>query len=159
MRPLLNTPAERNLCMSTEDNKAVFRRWCEVISQNQLDLVQEIIAADEVDHALPPGVPAGREGVKQVFRLLHTAFPDLQIEIEDLIAEDDQVVGRVAARGTHQGEFLGIAPTGKPVSFNAINVVRIAGGKIVERWSQADNLALLQQLGAVPAPGQTAAAR
>jgi predicted ester cyclase len=65
----------------------------------------------------------------------------------------------VTARGTHQGEFMGIAPTGQPVSFNAIDVVRIAGGKIVERWSQADNLALLQQLGAVPPPAQTAAAR
>jgi predicted ester cyclase len=145
--------------MSTEDNKALFRRWCEVISQNRLDRVEEIIAPDEVDHALPPGIPSGLEGVKQLFTLLHTAFPDLQIEIEDLIAEGDEVVGRVTARGTHEGEFMGIAPTGKPVSFNAIDVVRIARGKIVERWSQADNLALLQQLGAVPAPGQTAPTR
>ena len=145
--------------MSTEDNKALFRRWCEVISQNRLDRVEEIIAPDEVDHALPPGIPSGLEGVKQLFKLLHTAFPDLQIEIEDLIAEGDEVVGRVTARGTHEGEFMGIAPTGKPVSFNAIDVVRIARGKIVERWSQADNLALLRQLGAVPAPGQTAPTR
>jgi predicted ester cyclase len=90
---------------------------------------------------------------KPVFMLLHSAFPDLQIEIEDLIAEGDKVVGRVTARGTHQGAFMGIAPTGKPVSFNAIDVVRIAGGKIVERWSQADNLALLQQLGGGSGPG------
>ena len=145
--------------MSTEDNKALFRRWCEVISQNRLDRVEEIIAPDEVDHARPPGIPSGLEGVKQLFTLLHTAFPDLQIDIEDLIAEGDKVVGRVTARGTHQGEFMGIAPTGKSVSFNAIDVVRIAGGQIVERWSQADNLALLQQLGAVPAPGQTAPTR
>ena len=145
--------------MSTEDNKAVFRRWCEVISQNRLDRVEEIIAADEVDHAVPPGVPSGLEGVKQIFTLFHAAFPDLQIQIDDLIAFGDQVVGLVTARGTHQGEFMGIAPTGKPVSFNAIDVVRIASGKIVERWSQADLFALLQQLGAVPAPGQTAAAR
>ena len=145
--------------MSTEDNKALFRRWCEVISQNRLDRVEEIIAPDEVDHAVPPGLPAGLEGVKQVFTMFHTAFPDLQIQIEDLIAEGDKVVGRVTARGTHQGEFMGIAPTGKPVSFNAIDVVRIAGGKIVERWSQADLLALLQQLGSVPVPKQTAAAR
>ena len=145
--------------MSTEDNKALFRRWCEVISQNRLDRVEEIIAPDEIDHALPPGVPPGLEGVKQIFTLLHTAFPDLQIQIDDLIAEGDQVVGRITARGTHQGEFMGIAPTGKPVSFNAIDVVRIDGGKIVERWSQADMLGLLQQLGAVPVPRQTAAAR
>ena len=145
--------------MSTEDNKALFHRWCEVISQNRLDRVEEIIAPDEVDHALPPGVPGGLEGVKQLFRLLHTAFPDLQIQIDDLIAEGDQVVGRVTARGTHQGEFMGIAPTGQPVSFNAIDVVRIAGGKIVEHWIQLDLLGVLQQLGAVPVPGQTAAAR
>ena len=88
------------------------------------------------------------------------AFPDPNFwGTADLIAEGDKVVGLVTARGTHQGEFMGIAPTGKPVSFNAIDVVRIAGGKIVERWSQADNLALLQQLGAVPAPGQTAPTR
>jgi predicted ester cyclase len=144
--------------MSSEDNKALFRRWCEVISQNRLDRVEEIVAPDEVDHALPPGIPSGLEGVKQLFTLLHTAFPDLQIDIEDLIAEGDKVMGRVRARGTHVGEFMGIAPTGKPVSFNAVDVVRVAGGKIVERWSQADNLALLQQLG-VPAPGQTAPTR
>jgi steroid delta-isomerase-like uncharacterized protein len=145
--------------MSTEDNKAVFRRWCEVISQNRLDRVEEIIAPDEVDHTVPPGVPSGLEGVKQIFTTFHSAFPDLRIQIEDLIAEGDKVVARVTARGTHQGEFMGIAPTGKPVSFNAIDVVRIAGGKIVERWSQADLLGLLQQLGAIPAPEQTTAAR
>jgi predicted ester cyclase len=139
--------------MSTEGNKAVFRRWCEVISQNRLDCVEEIVALDEVDHALPPGVPPGFEGLKQLFVLLHTAFPDLQVEIEDLIAEGDKVVGRVTVRGIHRGEFMGIAATGKPVSFTAIDIVRIANGRIAERWSQGDNLDLSQQLGAIPALG------
>ena len=145
--------------MSTEDNKAIFRCWHEVISQNQLDRVGEFIAPDAVDHAAPPGFPSGPEGAKQILTMYHTAFPDLQIQIEDVIAEGDKVVGLITARATHPGEFMGIAPTGKPVTINAIDVVRIAGGKMVEHWSQADLIGVLQQLGAVPAPGQTAAAR
>jgi predicted ester cyclase len=120
--------------MSTEDNKALFPRWCEVISQNRLDSVEEITATEEVDHACRQA--SRLEDVKQIFTPLQIASPDAQIEIQDLIAEGDKVVGRVTARGTHEGEFMGIAPTGKPLGFTAIDIVRIAGCQIAERWSR-----------------------
>jgi predicted ester cyclase len=83
-----------------------------------------------------------------------TAFPDLHLTIEDLIAEGDKVVDRQTARGTHQGTFMGIPPTGKQITVTAMNISRIVGGKIVEHWVELDTLGMLQQLGVVPMPGQ-----
>jgi predicted ester cyclase len=84
-----------------------------------------------------------------------TAFPDLHFTVEDMIAEGDKVVARITMSGTQQGAFMGIPPTGKHVAFTAIDINRIAGGKSVEHWWEMDALGLMQQLGVVPAPGQT----
>jgi steroid delta-isomerase-like uncharacterized protein len=86
---------------------------------------------------------------------LRQAFPDLQIKIEDQIAERDKVVTRWTARGTHQGEFAGIPPTGKQVVMTGIDIDRIANGKLVECWTKSDDLSMLQQIDAIPAPAQT----
>lgn len=91
--------------------------------------------------------------MRQLFSVLHTAFPDLRGEIEDIVAQDDKVVFRMTWRGTQTGDFLGIPATGKPVSFEVFDMARVAGGKIAEHWGLPNNLKLLQQLGAVPAPG------
>ena len=85
-----------------------------------------------------------------------SAFPDLHITVEDMIAEGDKIVARLTMRGTHQGAFLGIPPTGKQVTGTAIDINRITGGKSVEHWNNSDTLGLLQQLGVVPLPGQVA---
>ena len=140
----------------SEENKALFRRMFEeVINQGNISLIDELVAPDFVEHEeLPPGAPAGREAVKQLFSMLHTGFPDLKATIDDVIAEGDKVVARTTWSGTHQGEFMGIPPTGKRASFGVIDIVRCADGKLVEHWGQMDSMGMMQQLGVVPAPGE-----
>ena len=142
--------------MSIEQNKALFRRMLEeVLSQGNISLIDELVAPDVVEHeALPPGVPAGREGVKLMFTMFRGAFPDLNATVDDIIAEDDKVAARSTWSGTHQGEFMGIPPTGKRVSFGVIDIFRVANGVVVEHWGQTDEMGMLQQLGVVPAPGE-----
>jgi predicted ester cyclase len=142
--------------MSTEQNKALFRRLMEeVFDRGNISLIDELFAPDFVEHEeLPPGIPAGSEGVKQLSTMFRSAFPDFKATIDDMIAEGDKVVVRGTWSGTHEGEFMGIPPTGKRVSFGVIDIVRIAGGKFVEHWGQMDNMGLMQQLGLSPAPGE-----
>lgn len=139
--------------MSTEENKALVRRATEEIwNQKKLALVDEIAAEDSVTH-LSTMTIQGPEQYKQLAAMYFSAFPDLHLTIEDLIAEGDRVVTRWTARGTHQGEFMGIPPTGKQATTTGMTVSRIVGGKFVESWQEGDNLGLLQQLGAIPSMG------
>jgi steroid delta-isomerase-like uncharacterized protein len=141
--------------MSTETNKELVRRYQEAHNANNLDALDAIVAADLITHSQMPGVPSGIEGGKIVHRMAVAAFPDFRAEIEDLIAEGDKVVARLTFRGTHSGtEFMGIPPSGRQFAFSATSIFRIAGGKIVEHWGEEDALGWLQQLGAMPAPGQ-----
>jgi steroid delta-isomerase-like uncharacterized protein len=140
--------------MSTEQNKALARQMIEeVFNRGNLSRADDFLAPDFVEREeLPPGVPLGREGVKQLTAMLHSAFPDYKATIDDLIAEGDKVVIRQTWRGTHRGEFMGIPPTGRSVSFQVIDIIRIAEGKFVEHWGLMDSMSLMQQLGAIPAP-------
>lgn len=138
--------------MSTEHNKAIKRREYEAVNQKNLDALEEVIASDVTSHPARPGQALGLEGVRQLFSSLHAAFPDFHIDVADMIAEGDKVVARVTGSGTHQGEFMGIAPTGNRVEFSAIDIARIAEGKIVEHWSNSDQLSLMQQLGVTEQP-------
>jgi predicted ester cyclase len=95
------------------------------------------------------------EGFKGVFALVFSAFPDYQSTVEDQVAEGDKVVTRFSSQGTHQGEFLGIAPTGNRVRVTGIDIDRVEEGKIVEHWSEADLLGMMTQLGVIPEPGQS----
>lgn len=142
--------------MSPEDNKTIFRRIPEeIINTGNLARADELIAADYTEHLpLPPGTPSGLAGFKAWWTMFRAAFPDLHYTVEDLIAEGDKVAGRVTVRGTHQGEFLGIPPTGKQATWTEIHIGRFAGGRLVEHWANIDQLGMLQQLGAIPAPGQ-----
>jgi steroid delta-isomerase-like uncharacterized protein len=141
--------------MSAEENKAIYHRWAqEVFNRGDLSVVDELIDPSFVDRAPAlPGQAPGAEGVKQVFTLYRTAFPDIQATIEDLIAEGDKVVARLTVRGTHPGELQGIPATGKQATITAIDIVRIANGKFVEHWAQYDQLGMMQQIGAIPTPG------
>jgi steroid delta-isomerase-like uncharacterized protein len=141
--------------MSTQDNKALVRQMVEVIfNQGNISRADEFLASDFVEHEeLPPGIPSGREGVKQLTAVFRSAFPDFRATIDDAVAEGDKVVIRMTWSGTHQGEFMGIPPTGKRVSFGVIDIIRVAGGKFVEHWGQMDSSGLMQQLGAGPTPG------
>jgi len=138
----------------SEENKALFRRFVEEVWQDgNVDAIDKYYAAHYVDHNAPPGMPPGREGVKAFAAMLASAFSDAVVTVEDQIAEGDRVVTRWSAKNTHTGEFLGIPATGKQVTVTGITLGRIAGGKLVEEWSQSDMMGLMGQLGVVPPPG------
>jgi steroid delta-isomerase-like uncharacterized protein len=140
--------------MSLEQNKATARRWfLDIIVQGKLAVADEIFAADHVTHdphSPPGGWPNGPESLKMVAAPLRAGFPDLDVTIEDQIAEGDKVVTRWSARGTNSTSLRGMPPTGKTVSVTGANVARFAGGQIVESWFNFDMLTLLRQLGLVP---------
>jgi len=136
-----------------EDNKALVRRWFEeVLNKRDLAAIGDFIAPTYVGHA--PGAPdvKGPDGFRQRLTALHTAFPDLSETIEDIIAEGDKVVVRNTLRGTHRGDFMGIAPTGKLVTWTTIGILRIVNSKFEEGWIMSD---LSQQLRLVSVQGQS----
>ena len=131
--------------MSLEKNKALARRYQEEVwGKGDLALIDELLGADFVDHSLPVGMDPSIAGAKRAVKGALDAFPDGQWTVEDLIAEGDKVVIRWKLQATHEHEFRGIAPGGKPVAVAGITILRIAGGKIVERWVNWDSLALRQ---------------
>jgi steroid delta-isomerase-like uncharacterized protein len=139
--------------MSTEDNKALVRRFYdEVFNNKNMAGVDAFVAPNVIDHSLPPGAPGEIEGVRQTITMFLTAFPDLHLTLEDIIAEGDRVVVRWTMRGTHQGASLGMPPTGKQFTLPGISLVRLDGGMAAETWVSFDQLVMLQQLGLAPAP-------
>jgi steroid delta-isomerase-like uncharacterized protein len=137
--------------MSVQQNKAVVRRLIEELNRGNLAIADELIGSTYVDQNASP-MPPGPASFKETIALFRTGFPDLRWTIEELVGEDDRVVLRVIARGSHQGSFLGIAPTGKSVKVNGTAIYRLEGGKIVEAWVLRDVLGMLQQIGVVPIP-------
>ena len=136
--------------MSREANKALVRRWVEeVVNKGNLAAIDELLALDYLDHTNPPGWPLGREGHKQIIALYHTAFPDFRYTVEHAVAEGDMVVVRGSYDMTQEGEFFGIAPTGKQVTTTGMHLFRIADNKILEHWCNNDDLGVMRQLGVV----------
>ncbi len=138
----------------SEQNKALNRRIFKAIGDKNLDALDELIAADTVDHVLPPEMPPGLDGQKAFIGMFISAFPDIKMTVEDEIAEGDKVVTRWTAIGTHTGELMGIPATGKQVTMKGVDINRFSGGKNVEHWGQLDQMGLMQQLGVVPPPGE-----
>ena len=139
-----------------EENKALVQRFVEeAFNKGNLDIADEVYSSRFFSHdpSTPEGERGGPEDVKQFVNMYRSAFPDGHTTIEDLIAEEDEVAYRWTYRGTHQGELMGTAPTGKEVIITGITIERISGGKIEEEWNNFDQLGMLQQLGVVPAPG------
>jgi predicted ester cyclase len=125
----------------SEENKALVRRLIKEVEKGNLDVIDEVLAPDFVDHDLLPDQEPDREGYKRGLSEDRTAFSNFDITIEDQIAEGDKVVTRFTWRGTHdQGKVMGMAPTGKKVEVTAIFIHRIAGGKVKEEWSASDTL-------------------
>jgi predicted ester cyclase len=144
----------------TERNKELARRLMEEdISQGDEAVAEAIIHPDFFDHTNPSGMQHGLEGHNAIVRLFRGVFPDLTWEIDDLIAEGDKVVARTTMRGTHQGDFFGIPPTGRKVEMPGVHIIRVADGRIIEHWGSNDDLSLMRQLGAIPTPGEPAAIR
>ncbi len=137
------------LAMSIEENKSLIRRFCEEVwNHGLLDVVTEIFAEDYVRHDLRPGKPIpGPEGQKRIAADFRTAFPDLHMTLDLIVAEGDLVVTRWTTAGTHTGQWGSIPPTGNHAVFSGVNIFRIHNGKVVELWNHRDDLGLMQQLG------------
>jgi len=134
---------------SGHDHRDLIQRYCDCFARGDLDALDELVAPDVIDHGAYPDQPAGIEGYREFFTLWKTAFPDLKLELELTISQDDLVAYRWVGTGTHLGPYHGYQPTGRPVRFTAISISRIRDGKIAEEWIELDQLGLLRQIGAV----------
>jgi steroid delta-isomerase-like uncharacterized protein len=137
--------------LETTSNKEIVKRFHDGVNSHDDEVmfrtIDELISADAVIRSPVPLGVIGSEAMKVIFGTLHRAFPDLHVQIEDLIAEGDKVVSRNTVTGTHQGEYMGLQPTGKSVTYNEIFIFRLAHGRIVETWGVVDVLAQMRQLG------------
>ena len=134
------------------DHAATVRRFYELINAGDIDGFGELLADDFVEHEETPGLAPTKEGVKQFFHMNRAAFPDLRMDAEDVVASGDKVVVRVRLTGTNQGAFMGMPATGKRVNVQLIDITRFGDdGLAHEHWGVMDALAMMQQLGAVPA--------
>ena len=134
----------------SEENKAHVRRTWEIVNQHNPDLIEEFYPPDFVWHE-PDQDIQGYEQAKQYVGTYFQAFPDINITVDDVIAEGDQAVSRYTIRGTHQGETEEFGPpTGRQMELEGITIHRFEDGKIVEEWERYDNLSALQQLGIAP---------
>ncbi len=142
--------------MTSGDNKTIARRFFEeVAGGGHLDRAAELMAGDYRHHdpGLPPEMRGSRDAYVGHFPMYTAAFPDLRTTVDDLVAEGDKVAIRWTIAGTHNGELMGIPPSGKRINCSGITIQRIADGKIVEGWTNFDALGMLQQIGAIPSPG------
>ena len=133
------------------DHAAAMTRLYDLINAGDIDGFGELLAEDFVEHEELPGLEPSKEGVKNLFHMYRAAFPDLRMETQDVLVSGDKAVARVRATGTHQGEFLGMAATGKSVDVQLIDITRFGDdGLAREHWGVFDAMALMQQLGALP---------
>ncbi len=138
--------------MTEAENETMARRVIEeIFNSGNLDVADELFAPSFVGHQPGDEPVNGPQGEKDLAGMYRTAFPDLQMTIEDVIASGDQVVTRWTARGTHQGELQGIPPSGTQVTVTGMTLARIENGQIVEEWNNFDQLGMMQQIGAIPA--------
>jgi steroid delta-isomerase-like uncharacterized protein len=131
-----------------EDLKDTYRRIIEAISRGDAGALDGLVSPDIVDHNPIPNQAPGLGGFKQWLTAVRTSFPDFAGTVEDVLSEGDRVAARVTWRGTHRGDFAGVSPTNKSVSFAAFHIVRFSRGRAVEWWGTGDLLGALQQMGA-----------
>ena len=157
----LAAPSRRRLYVSTDENKAVVRRWfSEVVSNGDMSSLDEICAVCDPAFAMVRGViepaPQGISGLKDLVGRLRSAFPDLTATVDEQVAEGDKVVSRVTMSGTHQGEFMGMPATGKSFTVGGASIWEVRGGQLISEWVSWDSMSMLQQLGVVTAPASPA---
>ena len=140
----------------SEAAKAVVRRNTEEVQGGgNFEVFDELFADDFLDHTPQPGRTPDKDGARQLYNILRTAFPDFHADIHWQLADGDRVTTYKTYHGTHRGEFLGVAPTGRKIQFETVDVMRVRNGKITEHWGVANLLSLMQQLGAWPAKQDT----
>jgi predicted ester cyclase len=137
-------------------NKATFGRIQDAVNTGDVEVIakvtDELVAPDVLIHMpLPVEAPRAHEAFRQLWAMLLRGLPDLHLTIEDLIAEGDKVVMRASVTGTHQGQYMGVQPTGKSIIYNEIFIWRFVGGRIAEMWGVVDIFSQLKQLGVIPA--------
>jgi len=133
--------------MSKEANIAAQVKFGEAVVSGKLEGLRDVVDAKALDHDPGPGQGLGPEGFIHYFGELRKGFPDLNIAAEKLVADDDSVALAYTITGTHQGEFMGLAPTGRKITARGVQIARFENGKLVERWGSSDQLGILQQLG------------
>jgi predicted ester cyclase len=136
----------------SEANKALVRRVYEMINSGGLADAEEVIHVNMIGHNTPQGLPDGVDGFIFFYSMLRAGFPDLQVVVEDQVAEGDKVVSRVSWSGTHLGEFFGLEPTFQRFEMSAIDIFLVEDGRCVEHWGNSDDLSMLRQLGLLPGP-------
>jgi steroid delta-isomerase-like uncharacterized protein len=134
----------------SEQNKAVFQKMMSALNSKDLTTLESVLADDFVDNDAMPGMAADREGMINMMHMFLGAFPDLNITVNQWVAEGDLVVGAMTTSGTQTGEFMGMPSSGKKFSMSEMHMVRVANGKIVEHWGVGDHISMMQQLGLVP---------
>jgi predicted ester cyclase len=142
--------------MSTSEvqtNKAAFKRFHDAANTGDLDLlartIDELVDPDATIRTPLPIATTGAEALKEIWAMLFRIYPDIHLTVEDLIGEGDKVVGRTTVTGTHRGEFMGVAPTGKSVTYNEMFMFRFAAGRVVETWGVVDVFAQMKQIGVI----------
>lgn len=136
--------------MSKESNINAQKKFGEAVNTGNLQVIHDLVAPGCVDHDPAPGQAPGPEGYIEFFSMMRTAFPDFHLDVKQLVADDDNVAFAYTATGTHSGEFMGIAPTGRSVKFRGLQISKFKDGKMVQRWGSSDELGLLKQLGIKP---------
>jgi len=133
------------------DNEAAMRHFLEQINAGDVNAAAELLADNFVEHEVVPGLEPNKEGTRQFFGMMITAFPDLRLDAQDILTSGDKVVARLRVTGTNKGEFMGTPATGKAINVQAVDIVRFGNdGLAVEHWGVWDMMAMMQQLGAVP---------
>ncbi|MDE0823541.1 MAG: ester cyclase [Dehalococcoidia bacterium] len=132
--------------MSAE-NRALFQEFVNGLNNKDVSFVDRLVDPDFVDHDPAPGQAPGLQGIKDLMQMFFTAFPDLHVTVNRLVADEDTVAGAVTTEGTQDGDFMGIPKSGMKISITELHMMRIANGKMVEHWGVGDGMTMMQQLG------------
>ena len=132
--------------MSAE-NRALFQEFVNGMNKKDVSFVERLVDPDFVDHDPAPGQAPGLQGIKDLMQMFFTAFPDLHVTVNRLVADEDTVAGAVTTEGTQDGDFMGIPKSGMKISITELHMMRIANGKMVEHWGVGDGMTMMQQLG------------
>jgi steroid delta-isomerase-like uncharacterized protein len=138
--------------MSKEANAAALSKFAEAVNTGNYDLFSDVVASDCVDHDPAPGQVPGPDGYRSLFTEMRRAFPDMAVEVAELVADEEAIAFAYTLTGTQNGPLMGFAPTGKKVKIRGLQISKFREGKMVERWGSSDQLGILQQIGAETVP-------
>lgn len=141
-------PSAKETVMSKQDNIKAQEQFGKAVNSGKLDAIKEVMAAGVVDHDPAPDQGPGPDGFIHFFETMRAAFPDLNVTVDQMVADDDNVAIAYTITGTHQGEFMNVPATNRRIKARGVQIARFEDGKIIERWGSSDQLGILQQIGA-----------